>query len=64
MQAFTSTMDSQALDALIYPTFVNSPTLLGDGISPSGGQASDRIPKFTPPPLPPDVESFYPPAFM
>ncbi|KAK9833248.1 hypothetical protein WJX84_007937 [Apatococcus fuscideae] len=35
-KAFTSTMDSQALDALIYPTFVNSPTLLGDGISPSG----------------------------
>ncbi len=36
MQAFVSTMDSQALDALIYPTFVNSPTLLGDGISPAG----------------------------
>ena len=36
LQAITSTMDSQALDVLIYPTFVNSPTLLGDGISPSG----------------------------
>ncbi len=36
LQAFTSTMDSQALDALVYPTFVNSPTLLGDGFSPTG----------------------------
>lgn len=36
LQAFTSTMDSQALDVLVYPTFVNPPTLLGDGISPSG----------------------------
>ncbi|KAK9838224.1 hypothetical protein WJX84_012014 [Apatococcus fuscideae] len=35
-KAFTSTMDSQALDALVYPTFVNSPTLLGDGFSPTG----------------------------